>query len=83
VTKQDKDTGYLQTLLHLRSLFWLHVIAFAIITFSSFTLECNNQYLRLVYRQPKTRETIKVRYTTACVAMFFVLKPIQVSLIYY
>jgi len=34
VPKQNEDTGNLQILLHLRSLFWLHGIAFVIIPFA-------------------------------------------------
>ena len=34
VPKQDEDTGNLQILLHLRSLFWQHEITFAIIPFA-------------------------------------------------
>jgi len=34
VPKQDEDAGNLQILLHLRSLFWLHGIAFVIIPFA-------------------------------------------------
>jgi len=36
VLNQDEDAGNLQILLHLRSLFWLHDKAFAIIPFTTY-----------------------------------------------
>jgi len=41
VPKQDEDTGNLQILLHLRFLFRRHGIAFAIIPFAIFKLDCS------------------------------------------
>jgi len=40
--KQDKDNGNLQILLHLRSLFQLHGIAFAIVPFATYLHTINH-----------------------------------------
>jgi len=69
VSKQDEDTGNLQILLHLGSLFWLHGIAFAIILFASFIPDILNSSSQ--NRDLKCNRICKLPVSSSYLATFY------------